>query len=256
MKNIRVIFGLIIIGVLLCSCSGEERDSKDTTPPVSPVLVPHLGDTGDYPVVYNGFTVTLNEENNGIDAVPDGDWIRVLWQPFVDVDLSHVKVYRFDQFNNNPVLIDSVSASSRQYIDSRNSLNVETVYSYFIDLVDFSGNSTRSDTVSYAILSKPIIISPDHNQTLAPSGIQFKWSASGFASKYRVLVFDETYKYLWHQDYDVAYEEDVMTVPFPVNLAQEQSGKSIIWRVDSFEMNIELDGFMGAESNERVLHIQ
>lgn len=251
----KLALATIVLFTLLAGCSGKDKSNKDTTAPYPPKLVAHLGDTGDYPIIYNGNELTLTEENNGIDTVPDGDWIRVLWEPFLDTDLSHIRIYRFDQFNPEPVMIDSLSASARQYVDSRNALNVETVYSYYIDLVDFSGNSARSDTVAYAILSKCQLVSPENNATVTPGAIVFKWDRSGFATRYRALVFDENHNYVWHQDIVVSFEDD-LSIPFPVNLAEEYSGRSLIWRIDSFDVNNELLMDIGSESNIRTLHIQ
>jgi len=254
MKNIYLIL-VVISAVLLISCAGEDKLKVDKIPPVSPILIPHLGDTGDLPVIYENQTISLNDENNGIDTVPDGDWIRILWQPFLDTDLSHVKVYRFNEFQTTPVLVDSIPSSNRYYLDSSAALNYETVYSYFIDLVDSSGNTARSDTVAYAILSKPQLISPDQNASVTPADIAFRWARSGFASKYRAVVFDANYEYVWHQDLVVSFEEDQMSILFPVNLAQQYAGQSLTWRIDSFEWNNTLQNYMGAESFERSMHI-
>ncbi|MDZ4183028.1 MAG: hypothetical protein U1B83_09140, partial [Candidatus Cloacimonadaceae bacterium] len=77
---------LTMIGLL--SCAGEDDPDKDKIPPYPPTLIPHLGDTGDPPVFYEGQWIVLNDENNGIDTVPDGNWIRIPWIPFIDTDLS------------------------------------------------------------------------------------------------------------------------------------------------------------------------
>lgn len=256
MKKFVIVIMLASLALLMLSCSGEDKLAKDTTPPFPPTLTPHLGDTGDLPVTYNGVTFALNEENNGIDAVPDGDWLRIMWHPFLDNDLSHLRIYRFDEFNPQPVLIDSVSASARQFVDSRSTLNYNTVYSYYIDLVDSSGNYSTSDTVSYALLSKSQLISPVNNAYVNPTNIVFTWNRSGFATKYRALVFDSNYEYIWHQDLVVSFEEDPLTIRFPVNLAEQHSGESLIWRIDSFDWNNTLDAFIGSESNEWIIHIQ
>jgi hypothetical protein len=54
----------------------------------------------------------------------------------------------------------------------------------------------------------------------------------------------------------VSAEEDPLSIIFPVNLAQLHSGETLRWRVDSFDWDEELQGFMGSESQERIMHIQ
>ncbi len=254
--KIYAIIAIIISLLILSACAGQDEDEKDKIPPYPPTLIPHLGNTGDPPVMYNGQQIILNEDNNGIDAVPDGNWIRVIWNPFIDTDLSHVKIYRYDQFDTNPVLIDSISSTAIQYVDSQTQLNERTWYSYFIDLVDFSGNVARSDTVSYALLGKCILLSPENNQTISPIGASFLWNRSGFASTYRLLLFDENYNYIWHQDFVVATEDDPLSITIPVNIAMQYSGQSLRWRVDALDWDEEMQMFMGSESLERIVHIQ
>ncbi len=248
---ISILLSLFII-ISLMGCSGEDEPDHDTIPPVAPVLVPHLADVGD------NFTMNppLSEENNGIDTVPDGNWLRVMWEPFVDTDLSHVKIYRFDDLNTEPVLIDSIMANRSSYLDSKQQLQERVVYSYFIDLVDTSGNSARSDTVSYGLLAKSLLIAPENNATVIPGQIAFSFNRSGYVSKCRVVVMDENYDYIWHQDLNISVEEDPLEIVFPVNMANDYRGRSLRWRVDTFDWSEELQGFMGSESPERVMHIQ
>ncbi|MDP2172782.1 MAG: hypothetical protein Q8M98_04980 [Candidatus Cloacimonadaceae bacterium] len=241
---------MLLIGLL--SCSGEDNPDKDKIPPFPPTLIPHLGDTGDPPVQ----GIVFNDENNGIDTVPDGNWIRVLWKPFIDTDLSHVKIFRYNQFNTTPVLIDSIPSYNNFYVDSRTQLNERVRYSYFIDLVDVSGNVARSDTVSYALLGKSILLTPGNNATISPVGATFMWNRSGFASSFRLLILNENDGYVYHQDLVVSTEEDPLFLTFPTNLAQEYSGQSLRWRIDSFDWDEEMQMFMGSESIERIVHIQ
>ncbi len=255
--NYRYLLILLLgLSLLLFSCAGEDENEEDTVPPVAPVLVPHLGDTGDPPVLYEGQTVFINDDNNGIDTVPDGDWIRVSWDPFKDTDLSHVLVYRYDVFEEEPVKIDSISASNQYFLDTDSDLTERVWYSYFIDLVDTSGNTTRSDTVSYALLSKSILLEPADSETISPLGAEFKWNRSGSASRFRLILFDENYNYVWHQDIVVSTEPDPLEVLVPVNVLNEHSGQTLRWRVDSFDWDETTLADMGSESFERTVHIQ
>ena len=246
---------LLVIGTLLlclAACAGSENDNVDKIPPIRPVMVPHLGDTGDEPAEWNNLTVILNEENNGIDAVPDGDWIRVLWDPFKDSDLSHVKIWRFNDFEPEPVLVDSISAAARYYVDVSSDLTERVWYHYFIDLVDLAGNSSRSDTSSYALLSKSMLVYPQNNATVPRTNAEFKWESTGVASKYRLMIFDESNNYLHHQDLYAAM--DSLYIKLPVNM--DWYPRSVRWRVDSFDWDQEKLMYMGSESQERIVHIQ
>lgn len=253
-----MLIGLLAVLLLLSACAGKDPDDQDTVPPIPPVLVPHLGDTGDPPVMYNGQFTILNDENNGIDTVPDGDWIRVSWDPFKDTDLSHVKIWRYSNFNNEPVFIDSISASADYFLDTDSQLIERVWYSYFIDLVDLAGNTSRSDTTSYALLAKSILLSPADGATINPLDEvkRFSWSLSGVVGKCRLLLMDENYNYVWHQDLDVALDVDPLFINMPTNIASDHSGQSLRWRVDSFDWDEEMQSYMGSESFERIVHIQ
>ena len=74
MRKIIILTTLLLL-VLLFSCSGDDPPEKDKIPPTTPKLISHLGDTGDDPIIVNGVTVSLNDDNNGIDTVPDGNWL-------------------------------------------------------------------------------------------------------------------------------------------------------------------------------------
>lgn len=259
MKKILFI-GMLAATLLLAACAGTDQDEEDTTPPIPPVLLPHLGDTGDPPVMYEGQTVYLNDENNGIDTVPDGNWIRLSWNPFKDTDLSHVKIWRYSNFDAEPVLIDSISAAEDYYLDTDNQLTERVWYSYFIDLVDLAGNESRSDTTAYALLSKSLLLTPENGATIAPLSnppdAKFSWNRSGTAGKFRLLLMDENYNYIWHQDLYVALEVDPLTISMPINYATQYSGQTLRWRVDSFDWDEEMQAYMGSESYERIVHIQ
>lgn len=249
-------FPLIILLVLLLglfACVGNEGDDKDTTPPANPVLRPHLGDTGDAQVNYLGQMYTLDDENNGIDTVPDEDWIRIMWEPFIDNDLSHVYIFRYE-YGVEPVLVDSISATRQFYLDSSPQLIENVWYSYFIDLVDTSGNAARSDTVSYALLGKCMPFSPENGATITPTQATFRWYTNGTAERYRLVLMDENGVYKAHEDLPLATEENPLSITMPNNLFQ--SGKTMRWRVDSFYRDEAMRMDMGSESREYIVNIQ
>lgn len=249
----RIIGLLTLLCILvLTGCSGKDKLTVDKTPPLPAVMIPHSGDAGDHPIG----NVLPDDENNGIDAVPDGNWIRISWQHLLDSDLDYLKIYRYDDITAYPELIDSIAANQEFYVDSRNQLSTNVRYSYFIESIDNAGNSTRSDTVSYKLLSKQIQDSPAAEMTLTNQNLGFSWQKSGFVSIFRILLFDQNHNYVWHRDINVAAEGDFYNVTLPVTIATDPLyiGQPMYWRVDAFDWDSELEMFIGSESSERVVY--
>lgn len=249
---------IILLLVLLSGCAGEDDTGKDTTPPTRPIMIPHLGDTGDNPITIDGALVEITDDNNGIDAVPDGQMMRIAWKPLVDTDLSHMKIYRFSDIAAEPVEIDEIPANRISYLD-QGPLVERTWYSYFVELFDVSGNSTVSDTVSYAILAKPYLINPADGSYQNISNLKFMWNraddSSGF---YRILVWNEDRELIWHTDFNLADELDPLSVPFPIISSDDPilPGDVLRWRIDYFDWDEHHQMHMGSESPERVFIVQ
>jgi hypothetical protein len=251
----RLIYPGLALIILLSACSGKDRITVDTIPPTTPIMIPHIGDLGDNAVLYNDQYVIPNEDNNGIDAVPDGDWFRISWEHLLDTDLDYIKIFRFDEFNPVPVVIDSISYNNDFYLDSSPSLSTNRRYSYFIEVVDDSGNSAVSDTVAYKLLSKQQLSYPSNGAYNDSLNLSLCWQKSGFVSKFRVLVFDSDHEYMWHRDIDVAFEGDFFKVSLPNNLLSGYDSDQIYWRVDAFDWDFELGAMAGSESLERVIYV-
>jgi hypothetical protein len=252
----RHIIYILLAVILLSSCSGEDNPNKDTTAPTQPVLIPHMGDTGDSPIQLDEDSwLYLNEENNGLDTVPDGHMMVVRWEPFIDTDLSHIKVYRFSDYESEPVEIDQVQANQQSYLD-QGPLIERVWYSYFIELFDTSGNSTVSDTVSYALLAKTNLVAPDDGAFISTEDFHFYWNrADDRTGFYRVLLWDENNDLLWNGDFHLATEDDPLHLPLPNLNPPLQIGSTLRWRVDYFDWDEEHQMFMGSESEERIFTI-
>ncbi|NLO11464.1 MAG: hypothetical protein GX122_03475 [Candidatus Cloacimonetes bacterium] len=255
MQRAFLLASLLLLLLIIFSCAGEDKLEEDTTPPFPPTMIPHLGDVGDEPTDYYGQSTQITDDNNGIDTIPEGDWIRIMWKPFVDDDVAIVRVWRFDDIEPEPVLIDSILPVTRVHLDTSNNLSERNWYSYFIEVADAAGNSAGSDTVSFALLPKPVLLSPASYETIPIVGARAYWTDYGFATKYRFLLFDSMHNYVWHHDLLVAMEDDLF-VDIPTNLFSDHSGESMYWRVDAFDWDEERQAYMGGKSNERILIVQ
>ena len=259
------IFYVVIVFLIIVGCAGKDIIEADKIPPLKPHLIPHQGDTGD---VVDGDTLnfyTDNSENNGIDAVPSGDYINIQWEHLLDTDIDYLAIYRFNLNSiETPTLIDSIPTPYQDnYLDEFTNFNAQIGRSwfYYIKVVDTSGNYTISDTACYQLINKPILNSPDNGTTVANlSDVVFTWEPdlSGSTMAYRLLVFDRNYNIIWI--YNPASNE-ALSVPYggPDITGQQQ----IIWRVDAkgqtLDMTVNETDFTiysGSESNERVIYIR
>lgn len=267
---------IMLIGIfILIGCTGEESLGVDTQPPNKPELVVHQGDTGDIITGFQGEIDTLNFynttplhfENNGMDAMMDGNWIKTQWFRLEDSDIDYLKIYRFsaqDYFAdtlNYISVIDSVDYNvDNHYVDKTSMINKN--YFYFIEAFDDAGNSTFSDTTGYRIIEKPFLIAPNDNHTTNDGyNIIFEWQQIGSNARlHTLLVFNEDRELLWlntpldHQDFIVPYDGPFL-----------EAGTTIIWRVDSFGWDystpnpIEGNNYVvetGSESVERYIFIE
>jgi len=242
----------------------------DTIPPNKPELVPHIGDTGDIILgnldtlnFYNTYNVDF--ENNGMDAVMEGDWIKTQWFPLEDSDIDYLKIFRFNEidYNLDPLnfvqIIDTVDYDDQIYYVDSSSMLTDKINFYFIEAFDNAGNSTLSDTTGYKLIDKPILISPvDYSIYEDIYDVTFEWLPSANAIQYRLLVFNENRELIWQNTpLNIGYFSVQYNGP-PVT-----AGSVLIWRVDSFGSNSEItiEGNYytiesGAESIERYLFIE
>jgi len=249
----RYILHLALILLLLGACSGEDDAFKDKTPPSKPVLIPHLGDTGDAPIMIDeNVMMEITDDNNGLDAVPDGHKLRLMWEPFIDTDLSHLKIFRFSDVDTTVVEIANIQPNTTQYTDNGPLVEREW-YSYFVKLFDTSGNSAVSDTVTYSLLAKASLIAPVDGAFVSTDNLRFYWNrADDRVGFYRVLLWNESNELLWHGDKYLATEDDPLWLQLPILTPPIPVGRTLRWRVDYFDWSEEHQMYMGSESEERI----
>ncbi len=245
MKTSTIISFLIILFAFLC-CSYDEPEQKDTIPPSKVHLIPHLGDPGDP----SGCAYT--DKDNGIDAVQSGNldynWMKIQWGDELkkDPDIHHIDMYRYFYGAQNPedtVLIATIpyQRDSTQFVDTFEGVAtiIQQTWFYFIVPYDEAGNFTNSDTVSYRLIDKPGLESPNDDYVSSiDDTITFSWSGPPNYS-YRILFFDQDYNLQCAQDIN---ELRCNIVPLDLGLIP---GYIYIWRIDAF------DGVGGSESEER-----
>lgn len=254
-KEIKIIGLLLILGLILFGCAGDEGLDKDKIPPTKPNLIPHLGDTGDGQVNYNSTTFILNDSNNGIDAESGERGFRLAWDPLIyDNDLEKIIINRYMNDDiENIVKVDSIFADNVYYIDNGIVADFlyENKFSYFIDVYDRTGNSTRSDTVHYRLTDKTFLLSPTNGQVLPTSNqMIFDWNYTGNYDFYRMLLFNESDKLIWFWDIaaDVG-EEGTVDDSSVKYIGSPLPNGNYYWRVDVFKFDFELDSYYQAEKD-------
>lgn len=175
---------IAVLVVFLTGC-GKEEVASDMTPPATPQFVPRSSDT------------TLVEQ--GIDAVPEGDYIRVNWEAVGDEDLAGYRIYRQreDSLSVPPRLIadktiqDLVGQAVPYYVDIDTILAPDPVtglslgFIYWVSAYDQSGNeSTLSLPASYRLMPKAVLSPPGQQG----SGLVLSWNYAE-ASLFQVGMF-------------------------------------------------------------------
>lgn len=250
MKREILLFGLILVlGFVMFGCTGDEEIDKDTIPPTKPVLVPHLGDTGDGTISYNNDDIFLDDTNNGIDADSGNPGFKLLWEPLIfDNDLEKIIIHRYMNDDiDNIVRVDSITAENNTYIDNSISADFlhENKFSFFIDVYDRAGNSTRSDTVHYRLSEKVYPTSPFNGQVLASSSnLVFDWNDSVNYDFYRILLFSNQDGLIWFKDILIdAPDENLQDDSSANYTGGNLSEGDYYWRVDVFKFDYELDDY-------------
>jgi len=268
MKKLSIFMYSLFFSLFIISCSSSDKTSIDKLPPNKPILIPHLGDMGDN-LLIDGYLI--NDSNNGLSPLPDGDRLRLQWSRLIDNDLSVIRIYRYpESLNPNPVKVDSIRWDNEEYIDRLENTGTnpatQTNWHYFIEVVDMTGNSTVSDTVNFTLINKPLLLSPEPGDTLISSSqLSFNWvSYNTNISRLRVLILktndqfsdgDLNYKeYVWHFDESNITENS----EFNINYTGEPlPAGTYYWRVDAQgAMDENLNYNSGSKSEERKFIIQ
>ncbi len=247
---------LLVLSIVMFACSGDDDLDKDNIPPTKRILYPHLGDTGDGTITYNNNSFFLDDENNGIDADEGNPGFRIMWDNLsLDNDLEKIIIHRYMNDDiNNIVKVDSISADIYHYIDNSITADVlhENKFSYFIDIYDRAGNSTRSDTVHYRLSEKVYPISPYNGQSFTSSqNLVFNWSDTASYDFYRVLLFNNDNELIWQKDVLIDAPDENLQDESSANYTGGSLAEGFYsWRVDVFKFDFELDSFYYGDIEE------
>lgn len=229
MRLTDALLGATIIAALLAGCS--KGLDGDTTPPEAPVLLRSPPDT--------------SARERGIDAVPEGDWIRIEWVLGREEDLAGYEIYRRDEDQMVDSLIVSlpiedvtpVSADTVFWRDK--TVNFYIRYIYRMKAFDRSGNrSSYSDTVDYKLLPKVDPEKPSGEIEERKPEFQFQWGeGASWISAYVIKLIDSEGNYVWISDKrdDVRGYGEPATITYNVDrkaISDSLASGTYWWRVD------------------------
>ncbi len=260
---------LLFLGVTACD---ETPTDTDKIAPYPAKLLPHLGDAGgdSLSTTHYAEDTYLSDDNNGIDAVTDGDNIRIMWGQLRNTDIDYIEVYRYQEIdshgNIDEVMVESisydVSSPISAYKDTQLGIHTNPIgikWYYYLKVYDTSENFSISDTVSYELMNKPQPLFPGNGYVhTAYNPLTFRWQQGGNETHCRVLLFDvsnDQHKLVWpNAEHESTFEDkdwyflEQSEPQLEFTEAHIMSyGQEFVWRVDSFGANPQEKG---AESVE------
>ncbi len=268
MKLNRFLIVFVFLTCLILIACSDDDTSGPGNPPWKPDLIHHIGDAGD--VGQKSYTVNtpdgeitnvvdiVNDNNNGIDAVSDGNWIKIQWVPFID-DIEYVRIYRFRKEYTgivDHILVDSIrTVQDESYVDNTlNEVNIGQELYYYIEIVDEHQQYSVSDTVAYKLVDKALPKEPNNQVTIAGvDSISFVWDRipSGLVARYRVVMFDVNDDIVWSYDeFDADPNEEDLVAVFDIPEGFESG--TYYWRVDAFGNDVLVKS--GSESLLRMFY--
>ncbi|MFH1862098.1 MAG: hypothetical protein ABH878_04720 [bacterium] len=200
---------LLWLCLLWLGCVREEVASDLEAPP-PPQFIPRSPDT------------SLTEQ--GVDAVPEGDYIYVVWQPSPANDLAGYRLYRQAEEGLERTLIND--GEELEYLDRDPQLapdpqtGLSQGFYYWVSAYDFSGNeSALSTECYYRLMPKPALFPP----VIQGAGVTISWSyaepALSQVNHFVIRLFEpvnEQWNPIWIIEYELF---DPLSVNYPYPLA-------------------------------------
>jgi hypothetical protein len=219
MKSIARFFLLLILIFINFNCNKKVTSTQDKPGPVT--LVPGVEDTC--------------RVEKGIDAIPEGNLIRIEWMAG-DASTARYKVFRGTDPKGLFTLIITEDVSVQFYEDQVPSLTVR--YYYFVRTVNDEGvESDPSDTLSYRLIRKAEGLDPVDPCGNRPS---FTWRDpnSPQANDYIIRVRETgSGRMVWLSKFrNMDFGPDTKTIAFDADggaLSDSlASGAEYQWRID------------------------
>ena len=226
-KHQHMFLGFLLTAYLLglAGCS-DKSTPADTTPPDPPVLLPSPADS--------------SWDETGTDAIPDDNYIQLVWLMGSEDDLSGYKIYR----SSPPLEILTLLATKTlgsgvcDTVYDDQSVEIGVRYSYIVTAFDQAGNESEwSEEMDYMLIPKL----SDENLTSPRGEIgerqpTFIWISTGesMANYLRVYdVLDERTVWVspgqnpFSSPHSLLYNEDGMAADTLLT-----PGRQYWWRVD------------------------
>lgn len=216
----RKIGFFLLFSFILATLYCENQSTIGVKKPSPVILIPGAADT--------------SEVECGIDAVPEGNKIRIEWQNVGTEEMMFYEIYRSPVEKRPFTKVGTVSFPDTSYEDAVPELN--TRYYYYVVAVNDEGmKSEPSDTLSYKLLDKPKGLSPIGETIPVPL---FRWQDPNVppAHFYIIRVREkESKNYVWIAGIESQYNVDVTTYynsDHRAKLDSLVSGQKYEWRVD------------------------
>lgn len=199
-------------------------------------------------VIFVTKTADTSVVERGIDAVPDGNRIRIEWLLNTEEEVERYNIYRSEEDKDKFTLISTT-------VDTVYEDMVETFtrYYYYVTAETDEGmTSEPSDTIDYMLLEKATLLSPD--DTVDTGEPKFIWRDTNdpFYHEYIIrVVQSEPEQTIWiavkeRESYNSDQEEIVFNAVSKAAVAQLLPDIHYKWRVDILG-----DSTKGSESNWR-----
>jgi hypothetical protein len=216
---------LLILSLVFATFYCQKKVNRSDIRPPRVVMVPAVSDT--------------SRVEKGIDAVPEGNTIRVEWIPCADESVAEYEIHRRE--GNAPgarfVQIATVVHPDSFCLDSGPRLLVRYFYSVWA-VTDDGLRSESSDTLSYMLLLKSTIHSP-RGETTETKPV-FSWTDNNqpHVDEYVVRVVDAVSgEPVWisvvRNNYEPGPQSVVYNADQTARLAALLLGKEYRWRVDA-----------------------
>jgi len=188
----------------------------------------------------------------GIDAVPEGNMIRLEWLPSPEEEVVFYEIFRAHSRSEPFVLIAKVAVPDTSYQDGDVAF-YEKNYYYVTSLTDEDDRSDPSDTLEYTLVPKVIHLAP--SGTILETRPVFSWDEQNEHNYVIRLLESSSMKPVWIATVSSQYQDRV-SVPFNSDglaaLDSLERGKDYQWRVDVSRP----EAFIGSESEWSQFQIQ